>query len=237
MKNNRKGLKITFLVAIIAVFTVAMCLCVTADEAVSTDLNIDYCNLAFQSDTHILYAIKSNDSNVKLLFWSEPQDDYLLGSQHAAVSPYTEQVDINGELYTVFKYAGLTAKQMTDNVYVRACIDNGGGDVTYGEVHKYSILQYAYNKLGKTGTATTNEKLIDMLNNMLEFGASAQEYHGYKTEALATDEFVKVELTREHSPTASNRGFIRLERMLKSLHLTNMQTALVLSNGLIRTVI
>ncbi len=158
------------------------------------DLRIAYCNLSFENDTHIMYAVKSNDANVKLLVWDAPQSDYSLGSETAKLDPLAEQMTINGEPYTIFKYTGLAAKQMTDDVYVRTCIDNGA-DVAYGAVHKYSILQYAYNKLGKTGVATTNEKLIKMLNSLLDYGASAQEYHGYKTNRLANADFVQVKLT------------------------------------------
>ncbi len=207
--KNKNALKITVVLAIVAVVMLALCICVSADETTSPDLNIEYCNLAFQSDTHILYAIKSNDANVKLLVWSEPQAEYLLGTQSTVVNPYSEQMTIEGEPYTVFKYAGLTAKQMTDNVYVRACIDNGS-EVTYGEVHKYSILQYAYNKLGKTDIATTNESLINMLNEMLSFGASAQQYHGYKTDTLATDEFVQVNLADGALPDGFRHGLYKI---------------------------
>ncbi len=195
MKKKTSYFKIILTIATVTLLMFAMCVFASASESAATDLRIAYCNLSFESDTHIMYAIKSNDANVKLLVWSEPQNEYTLGTQKTVVAPLSEQMTINGELYTVFKYTGVAAKQMTDNVYVRACIDNGNGDVTYGDVHKYSVLQYAYNKLGKTGEATTNEKLINLINATLAQGAAAQEYHNYKTDRLATDEFVQVKLT------------------------------------------
>ncbi len=210
MKNKFNVFKFIFLVEIIAIFTFAMCFFIAADEANTADLNIDYCNLAFDSDTHIMYAVKSDNASVKLLVWSSPQDEYLLNSQNEIVSPYTEQMIIEGEPYTVFKYMGLSAKQMTDNVYVRACIDNGGGDVIYGNVHKYSILQYAYNKLGKTGVATADDKLINALNKMLEYGAAIQELKSYKTDTLATDEFVEVKLADGALPDGFKSGLYKV---------------------------
>ena len=73
---------------------------------------------------------------------------------------------------------------MTDVIYARAYISVGGEEY-YSEPVKYSILNYIYNKLGYTGTATTNEKLDALLRGMLEYGASAQMYFDYKTEELA----------------------------------------------------
>ncbi len=189
----KKYFKISLAVATAVVMMLAIFVFASAAETVSPDLRIAYCNLSFENDTHIMYAVKSNDANVKLLVWDAPQTEYALGTQIATVDPLAEQMDINGEMHTIFKYTGLAAKQMTDDVYVRTCINNGA-DVAYGAVHKYSILQYSYNKLGKTGVATTNEKLIKMLNSLLDYGASAQEMYNYKTDRLANANFVQIKL-------------------------------------------
>ncbi len=210
MKRKVGYLKLAFAVSIIAIVMIAMCLGVSAQEANLPDLNIAYCNLVFENDTHLLYAIKSDDINVKLLIWNEPQEEYLLDTQDVAINPYYEQMEINEELYTIFKYTGLSANQMTDNVYVRACIDNGSGDISYGNVHKYSILQYAYNKLGKTGVATTNEKLISVLNEMLEYGAAIQNFQNYKTDTLPTDDFSEVKLTEGALPDGFKQGLYKV---------------------------
>ncbi len=202
----KKYFKISLAVATAVVMMLAIFVFASAAETVSPDLRIAYCNLSFENDTHIMYAVKSNDANVKLLVWDAPQTEYALGTQTAMLDPLAEQMDINGEMHTIFKYTGLAAKQMTDDVYVRTCIDNGNGDVAYGAVHKYSILQYAYNKLGKTGVATTNEKLIKMLNSLLDYGASAQEYHGYKTNRLANADFFQVKLTDGSLPDGFKSG-------------------------------
>ncbi len=175
-------------------------------------LDIAYCNLSFENEVHLLYAIKSADENVKLLVWEEAQSEYTLGTQTAILSPLPEQMEIEGEMYTIFKYTGISAKQMTDNVYARAYIDGGE---EYGTTLKYSILQYAYNKLGKTGTATTNEKLINMLNSMLVYGADAQKYSDYRTDRLATDTFVQVKLTDGALPDGFKQGLFKVGSSVK----------------------
>ncbi len=209
MKRISIYLKAILAIAVISVLVFGICVVSSATDA-SSDLRIAYCNLSFENDTHLMYAIRSDAANVRLLVWSDHKNDYLKGTESAELLPLESQMEINGEPYTVFKYTGLAAKQMTDNVYVRACIDNGNGDITYGGVHKYSILQYAYNKLGKTGQATTNEKLIKMLEDMLAYGASAQNYHNYKTDRLATDAFVQLRLTAGNLPDGFSHGLYRV---------------------------
>ncbi len=210
MKKLFTYTKVTMAVLVLTALAVILCVGTTAAEASAPDMDIAYCNLSFENDTHIVYAVRSNDANIKLLVWTEPQEQYLLGTQKALLSPLAGQMTIKEELYTAFKYTGVAAKQMTDNVYVRTCIDNGNGDVVYGNVHKYSILQYAYNMTGKTGQAAPDAKLIKMLSDMLTYGASAQEYYGYHTERLATDEFVGIELTHGWLPDGFAQGLYRV---------------------------
>ncbi len=175
-------------------------------ESIDEQLRIYACNLSFENEVYILYAIKSTDPNVKLLVWEEVQNEYSYGTQDAKLSPLSEQKKINGEYYTIFKYTGVAARQMTDDIYVRTYIPGENGNDSYGAVHKYSILQYAYNKLGKTGTLSTNKTLIKMLNNMLAYGASAQEYHNYRTDRLATDAFVQIKVTGGLLSDGFNKG-------------------------------
>jgi hypothetical protein len=46
----------------------------------------------------------------------------------------------------------------------------------------YSVADYAYNQLGK---GTSAEKLKKLCANLLRYGAAAQEYKSYRTDALA----------------------------------------------------
>ncbi len=181
-----------------------------AESETVPPLNIAYCNVSFENEVHLMYAIGSADANVRLLVWKEAQSEYTYGTQDAVLSPLPSQMTIDGGKYTVFKYTGLLARQMADDVYVRAYIPTEEGEPEYGELHKYSILQYAYNKLGKTGTATTNTKLINMLNAMLEYGAAAQIYKNYKTDRLATDNFVQISLTNGTLADASSKGLFKV---------------------------
>ncbi len=166
----------------------------TGADAPTPELSIAYCNLSFQNSVCIKYAVKSNVSNVKILIWNAPETEYVVGTQDDVITHFETQ-SIGGEPHMVFDYAKLTAKQMTDVVYVRAYSQVDGVDY-YSEVNKYSILQYAYNKLGKTATASTDSELKEMLVHMLEYGAAAQKYlNDYKADRLATADWYQVTLT------------------------------------------
>lgn len=156
------------------------------------DLSIDYCNLSFRDSVCIKYAVKSSVSDVKLLVWTEPQTEYTYGTQDYEITAfYTENIE--GSSYMIFDFTSLVAKQMADVVYTCAYAEVDGVGY-YSEVNKYSILQYAYNKLGKTAEASSDEKLKEMLVSMLEYGACAQKYLNYKTDRLANADWYQVKI-------------------------------------------
>lgn len=162
-------------------------------ETAAPEMNIAYCNISFQDSVCIKYAVKSNTSDVKILIWNTPEAEYLIGTQDDEITAYYDE-NINKVPHMVFDYTKLAAKQMTDVVYARAYAKVDGVDY-YSEVNKYSILQYAYNKLGKTATASTNAEFKEMLANMLSYGASAQKYFDYKEDRLATADWYQVQVT------------------------------------------
>ena len=167
-------------------------------ETVTPEMSVDYCNLSLEDNVYIKYSVKSNTENVKLLLWTEAGAEtakygFSYGTQTETLeSSYTEKIE--GINYRVFIYTKLSAKQMTDTVYVRAYAEEDGQPY-YSKVLPYSILQYAYNKLGKTGTATGDNNLKDLLTKMLSYGASAQTYFNYKTDRLATADWYQVKVT------------------------------------------
>ena len=212
--NSRKStLLISLLIGIAIVLSVLASFSLTSKHnvsaAVDPNLSIKACNLSFEDSIYIKYAVSGNElgDNVKLLVWTEPEEQYLYGSQKYILTSI-ETASVNGTACQIYQFTKLAAKQMTDIIYARAYVEINGVEY-YSPVKKYSILQYAYNKLGKTGTATENVKLIDLLNNMLEYGASAQLYFGYKTNLLATDEFYKVTTINGLLPDGTDNGLYK----------------------------
>lgn len=191
--------KILTLLAV--VFTVATLMCVTA-LAVSADAEpsatIAKFNLAFEDNTYLKYAVrfdgvadeKITENNIGMLYWTDYEGGFVPGTEDYS-SVTTGYTTIGGVKHYVFEYTRLAAKQLTDYIYSVAYLELGG-ETYYSEPVKYSALEYAYNRLGKTSEGTTNEELKTLLNNMLAYGASAQQYFDYKEDRLATADFYQI---------------------------------------------
>ena len=187
----KKGLIALFISVLMLAGVVVLAPAVATD--VDPELNIAACNLAFEDTIYIKYAVKGNFlDDVKLLIWTAPQTDYKYGTQNSVLSPLGTET-LQGQDMLIFQYTKLAAKQMTDVVYARAYVEKSG-TYYYSNIQKYSVLQYVYNKIGKTGEASPNPKLITLLNSMLTYGSDAQKYFEYKTDRLADSDFYQVKV-------------------------------------------
>ena len=193
MKTKKKLLLL--LSAILLTATLITCFALFAGaESVVPEMKITNCSLSFSDSVYIKYAVKTNVDDLKLLVWTEPQADYTVGTEKYSITDhYSEK--IGGVSHEIFDFKQLSVRMMTDNIYVRAYAKVGDTDY-YSDPSKYSILQYAYNKLGKTATASTSETLKTLLADMLTYGASAQKHFNYKTTHLATADWYQVKLTK-----------------------------------------
>ncbi len=198
--KSKKTWRILGIASVLAALFLLLAIAGMAIGQIATDapeMSIVAANLSFSDSVYIKYAVSfeniDDDENVKLLVWSAPHDDYTLGTQTVSLES-DGTTTVSGKECLVFDYRKLAAKQMTDYVYARAVYEKNGSTY-YSDVKKYSVLTYVYNKLGYTGTATQNEDLKALLEGLLEYGASAQNYFNYNTSALATAKYVKVSLT------------------------------------------
>lgn len=154
-------------------------------------MSIDMCNLSFRSNICVKFAVTSDSTaETIILVWDAPRTEYTYGT-HSEELKTVGNSEIKGNMYKIYDLTSLYAKQMTDVIYARPYTKIGDTEY-YGDVVKYSILQYVYNMLGKTDTATTNENLKNLLTAMLEYGAMTQIHLEYKTDRLATDDFYQV---------------------------------------------
>ena len=161
---------------------------VASAETVEPQMSIAYCNLSFRDTVCIKYAVASNVSDVKILIWTSPEAEYTVGTHDSEITKYYTE-NIGGVPHMVFDYTELSAKQMTDVVYARAYAKVDGVDY-YSDVSKYSILQYAYNKLA----TSSDEELKELLTNMLAYGATAQKYFDYKEDRLPTADWYQIKV-------------------------------------------
>ncbi len=169
----------------VAVLFVVLCVAVTATE--TPTLTIEMKNLKLENNVQIMYAVpvQENVDIVYLEVYSE--DAYLNGGVPTILSGTIRTIEEKN--YWVFIYTKLAAKQMTDNVYARAYAEVNG-ETIYSETEKYSILQYAYNKI--YDYENTSSKLRNLLDQMLYYGAYSQRYFDYKTNRLASGSFSQI---------------------------------------------
>ena len=201
-------MKKRILALLIAVLTVVSSFAVfgvvTGASSPAPQLNLAYANLSFRDSICMKFAIDANVDNVKLLVWTSPEAEYVKGTEDGAISNYYNGT-INGVSYKMFDYP-IVAKQMADVIYVRAYVKVDTVDY-YSNVVKYSVLQYAYNKLGKTATASTDAELKTLLTAMLDYGAAAQLYlDDYKADRLANANWYQVKLTAGLLDDGFNNG-------------------------------
>ena len=117
---------------------------------------------------------KAEGTTVAMEYWTaEPTAEQLA----AGGTDMGAAVEENG-LYK-FAYAGLTAKQMSDVIYVRPYTVNEAGDKNYGKVVPVSIKAYAMAAMGQS------EALDNLLVAMLNYGANTQALFGYNVDAPA----------------------------------------------------
>ncbi len=158
-------------------------------------LKIEAANLEFADSVYLWYAVSHEgiDANdIRILFFTEPQSEYTADNADYYASCYTDGEAVAGKAdCAIFRNTALRAKNMADDIYAVAYAV-ADGEEYYSAPVKYSILQYAYNKLGKTGTASDNEALKDALAAMLEYGAAVQLYTDYKSDRLANADFYQV---------------------------------------------
>ncbi len=196
----KKRLLIPIVIVLTLVISLsAMAIAVSASNG-DPKLTVVGANLSFEENVHILYAVDyeniDNPANIRLLIFRGNDvnvNNCTLAEADTAIAPSgIVEDDKNGVEGLMFEYSQLNASEMTEDVYARAYYELEDGSLVYSPVVKYSILQYAMNMLGVTGTPTDDAKLANMLEKMLAYGAAAQEVFNVNIDRLATDEYVKV---------------------------------------------
>lgn len=92
--------------------------------------------------------------------------------------------ELKGDRY-YFTLDGITALQMNDMIEAKLCLKKNGASYE-SNTDVYSIATYAYNQLKKTAIPASLKKVCA---NLLQYGAAAQMWRGYRTDHLASRDF------------------------------------------------
>ncbi|MBR6983152.1 MAG: BspA family leucine-rich repeat surface protein [Ruminococcus sp.] len=142
-------------------------------------------NCSFQNDLSMYYAVPkeslSGYSNIRL---DVSKEEYAAGASKPTLvkktlTNYKEQT-IGGVVYYMFTFDGITSTDMGSTLSAVLRADKKG--VTYSsKTDKYSIKDYAMDRLRNSNNATFKKMLVDMLN----YGAAAQVHFDKNVSNLA----------------------------------------------------
>jgi hypothetical protein len=137
-------------------------------------------SLSFEDEIKVnVYYTVSDMTNVVeqgvLVFYTNP-----VTVDVATADESSANAEISGKYYKSTT-KGIAAKQMGDDRYYCAYVKLADGTYAYSSVLKYSPKDYATNMLAST-TSSQKQKVLCVA--MLNYGAAAQQYFGYKTDSL-----------------------------------------------------
>ena len=152
--------------------------CSICGQAVAIpEIKITGASLSFEGEVRYnIYFVINNDVAVNaqdmgLITWNSPRSDGNISN-----ATYTiPGAETDGTEYMVHSQ-GIPAKYLADLLYFKIYIKLEDGSYVYGDMKSYSAKLYAENRLAKSSSTYTKALCVAMLN----YGAAAQEYFGYK---------------------------------------------------------
>lgn len=182
-----------------------------------------YATLSFKGGVNMHFSVDYGDdaSSYKdygLIFWTESQEeaDYTYAKAVEKKMTITHKDDAAKD--TSEGYEGckifvcpVEAHKMGDSIYVQGYIENSDGTYTYSKyVREYSPQIYAKNKL-YGASKTSDQKLVNMIKSLLNFGADAQIYFDYKTDNLVNSIIQTASSADTLAAAIANGGYVELD--------------------------
>lgn len=125
---------------------------------------------------------------------------FTLNGKEYTVDEYT--VDAEGRF--CFEFTKITPQCMGDTVSATVYAERSG-ELLADTLEEYSVRTYCENMLSRCGD---NTALRTLLSDLLVYGAAAQTFTGYKSDALVTD---ALELTPSSFPAQFSESGVRFE--------------------------
>jgi hypothetical protein len=139
-------------------------------------------SLSFEDEilVNFYYLVENNEDVLEqgmLVFYSDPGTADIAKADDV----YNESVYVPSNGRYMSTTDGIAAKEMGDDRYYAAYAKLYDGTYAYSSLYQYSPKKYSTNMLAK---ASTSDKQKALCVAMLNYGAAAQEYFGYKTGEL-----------------------------------------------------
>ncbi len=142
-------------------------------------LTLDYPTLSFEDEIlyNVYYTVDdtSNIAEMGLATFTTRDSAGTIATAEDIIPGYVG----SGSTYMV-RSNGIPAKNLSDALYFKVYARLNDGRYVYSDVAGYHALAYANTVLNSNASAKAKSLVVAMLN----YGAAAQEYFGYKTDAL-----------------------------------------------------
>ena len=150
------------------------------DTVVKPTLDPKHASLSFEDEIlyNIYYAASDLDDVVEMglvTFGSQLTNGTIADAADVIPGYITD-----GEMYMV-STNGIAAKNMGDEVYFKVYAKLSDGSYVYSGMNSYSAVKYANTILGRTSSSADMKALVVA---MLNYGAEAQQFFGYRTDSL-----------------------------------------------------
>lgn len=216
MKTISKG-KVTK-IALLSALVVLLSVCVSifayqitpvkAEAAENTEepqITLVGANVSLKDSVNIVYAaaVKGYDYTkykTKLLVWKAPQAEYTKKNCDVVVdSSYHDTIaSYSCDMF----YYGMPAKNIVDQLYVRAYVEIDGKEY-YSGTTKYSLLEYLYDQLAKSGLTEYQKRMYEAV---LKYGGRAQDLFDYLRNRRADDTFYSIHVENGTFADGFTRG-------------------------------
>ena len=163
-------------------------------------------NCSFQNDLSMYYAVpKETLSGFENIRLDVSKEEYAAGAEKPTfakktLTSYKEQT-INGVVYYMFTFDGITSTDMGSTLSAVLRADKNG--VTYSsKPDKYSIKDYAMDRIQNSNSDSFRKMLVDMLN----YGAAAQLHFDKNVTHLANSDLTAAQkkMGTQTLPTLKN---------------------------------
>lgn len=233
MKTISKGkvTKIALLSALVVLLSVCVSIFayqitpVKAEAAENTEepqITLVGANVSLKDSVNIVYAaaVKGYDYTkykTKLLVWKTPQKDYTIENALKIIEKNKDKTDKSeiecvivdssyhatlGSYSCDMFYYGMPAKNIVDQLYVRAYVEIDGKEY-YSGTTKYSLLEYLYDQLAKSGLTEYQKRMYEAV---LKYGGRAQDLFDYLRNRRADDTFYSIHVENGTFADGFTRG-------------------------------
>ncbi len=128
-----------------------------------------------------------------MLTWSAAREDATIDTAEKVIPGAVEE-----GAYLAVRTADIPAKELGDTIYFKIYARLADGSYVYSDLLTTSPKQYAMSRINYSSDASQVALMVAMLN----YGAAAQEYFGYKTDALMNAQLTEAQRAKiaEYSP-------------------------------------